>query len=189
MPEKRLTVVQVLSLLTETPTRIGSATDGLSSKSLRAAPAPGEWSTNEVLAHLRSCADVWGAYMARILVEDHPTIRASSPRAEVNRKDYPELDFKKSFRAFAKQRADLLGVLASLSPQQWSRSATVTGAGRPRQSTVHSYAQRLAIHERAHVKQIERAIASRARHEQAVKAAATRVLASDKELFDRLSKS
>ena len=160
MPEKQLPVDQLLSLLGETPRRIGDATRGLPLEQLHAAPAPGEWSANDVLSHLRSCADVWGSYMARILSEDHPTIRASSPRAEINRKDYPELEFKKSFRAFAKQRTELLAVLEALPPKAWTRAATVTGAGRPLTPTLHSYAQRMAIHERAHVKQIERTVMS-----------------------------
>lgn len=160
MAEKQLTTQQILGLLAETPARIGAAMNGQPVPRLHAPPAPDEWSANEVLAHLRSCADVWGSSIARILAEDHPTIRASSPRAQVNRRDYPERDFTKSFRAFAKQRKDLLGLLENLSPDAWERAATVTGAGRPLQSTVYSYAQRMAIHERAHVKQIERGIDS-----------------------------
>lgn len=158
MSEKQLSRDAVLALLAATPSRVHAATARLSTDQLHAAPARDEWSANDVLAHLRSCADVWGAYIARILSEDHPTIRASNPRAEINRKNYPELEFNKSFRAFAKQRADLLAVLESLAPQAWCRAATVTGAGRPLQATVHSYAQRMAVHERAHVKQIERAV-------------------------------
>ncbi len=40
-------------------------------------------------------------------------------------------------------------------------SETVTGAGKPLELTVHRYAERLAIHERAHVKQIEHIIGAR----------------------------
>ena len=150
----------MLALLAETPVRIAAATARVPVGQLHAPPRPEEWSANDVLAHLRSCADVWGGYIARILDEDHPIIRASNPRAEVNRKNYPELDFKRSFRSFTKQRADLLAVLESLTPGAWERAATVTGAGRPLQPTVRSYAQGMAIHERSHVKQIERAVAA-----------------------------
>jgi hypothetical protein len=47
-------------------------------------------------------------------------------------------------------------VLESLAPEAWSRSATVTGAGKPRKRTVYTYAQWLANHERSHMKQIQR---------------------------------
>lgn len=160
MPEKQLDVEAVLTLLAETPTRIRAATTRLPAERLHTPPAPGEWSANEVLAHLRSCADVWGGCIATILDEDHPTIRASNPRAEVNLKNYPDLDFKQSFRRFAKQRADVLDVLRALRPDAWLRAATVTGAGRTLERTVHFYAQWMATHERAHVKQIERAVAT-----------------------------
>jgi hypothetical protein len=37
--------------------------------------------------------------------------------------------------------------------------ATVTGAGKPRERTVHTYGQWLANHERSHFRQIERIVA------------------------------
>jgi len=43
---------------------------------LYAAPARGEWSANEVLAHLRSCADMRGGCIQAILFEDVHTLRA-----------------------------------------------------------------------------------------------------------------
>jgi hypothetical protein len=145
-------------VLAETPTRIASLTDGLTSAQLRMAPGPDEWSANDVLAHLRSCADVWGDYMKRILAEDKPTIRAINPRAWIERADYPDLEFQPSLRAFTTQRTELLAVLEPLPPEGWARRATVTGAGSPLQKTVLDYAERLARHERPHVKQIEQIV-------------------------------
>ncbi len=69
--------------------------------------------------------------------------------------DYLELDFRPSLRTFATQRADLMAVLEPLPHEGWSRTATVTGAGKPLQRTVLFYAQWLARHERQHVKQVE----------------------------------
>jgi hypothetical protein len=45
-----------------------------------------------------------------------------------------------------------------MQPEAWSRTATVTGAGKPRERTVRTYAQWLANHERSHIKQIERIV-------------------------------
>jgi len=75
-----LTTEQVLALLAEAPTRIAALTAGVSPAQLRHAPTRDEWSANEVLAHLRSCADVWGSCIATIIAEDRPTIRAINPR-------------------------------------------------------------------------------------------------------------
>ena len=158
MPKTPFTIEQVLSLLSQTPSRLGALSNGLTPAQFRTAPAPGEWSANDVLAHLRSCADVWGGCIATILAEDRPTLRAIDPRTYMLQTDYPDLDFGPSLRAFAAQRAELLAVLERLPPASWSRAATVTGAGKVLEKTVLSYAERLVRHERPHVRQVERII-------------------------------
>jgi hypothetical protein len=153
---RSLTIEQVLSLLAETPRRISALTAGLAPARLRTCPDPDGWSANDVLAHLRSCADVWGGCIATMVAEDRPTLRAVNPRTWIKRTDYPNLEFEPSLRSFATQRADLLAVLEPLPSEGWSRSATVTGAGSVLERTVHFYAQWLASHERPHIKQIQR---------------------------------
>ena len=106
---------------------------------------------------------MWGKYIATIIDEDRPTIRAMNPTTWIKSTDYPELQFAPSFRAFTKQRAELLALLRPLPKAAWSRSATVTGAGRPRERTVLEYAQWLATHERSHVKHIARIVDGSAR--------------------------
>lgn len=156
MPRKILSIEQALALLAQTPPRIAEITAGLTTAQLHSSPGPDKWSANEVLADLRSCADVWGNCMKTILDQDTPTIRALNPRTYIKQTDYPKQKFHPSFRAFAKQRAALLAVLKPLPPKSWSRKATITGAGSPLVLTVLSYANRMAIHERAHLKQFQR---------------------------------
>jgi DinB family protein len=155
-----LTIEQALTLLAETPRRLATLTSGLSPAQLRTAPADDEWSANEVLAHLRACADVWGGCIATIITEDGPTLRAVNPRTWIKKMEYPALEFRPSLGAFAAQRAGLLAILGPLPRGGWSRTATVTGAGRILELTVLSYAQRLARHERLHVKQVGRIVAA-----------------------------
>lgn len=152
------TIEQILTLLAETPPRIAALTAGQTPAQLRTAPNPGEWSANEVLAHLRSCADMWGTCIRAILAEDRPTLRAVNPTTWIKQTDYPELGFRFSLQCYTMQRADLLTVLQPLPPEAWSRAATVTGAGTPLERTVLSYAQWLARHERPHIKQIRRIV-------------------------------
>ena len=101
---------------------------------------------------------MWGRYIAVIIAEDHPTIRAMNPTTWIKSTDYPDLEFAPSFRAFAKQRDELLELLRPLAKTAWARSATVTGGGRPRERTVMEYARWLANHERTHVRHIERIV-------------------------------
>jgi hypothetical protein len=156
--DKPLTIAQVLTQLEEQPEAIAALTAGLPPARLHRHESRGEWSVNDVLAHLRSCADMWGKYIAMIIAEDHPTIRAVNPTTWIKSTNYPELEFAPSFRAFAMQRAELLAFLRPLKTAAWSRSATVTGAGRPRERTVLEYGRWLANHEQTHVKHIARIV-------------------------------
>ncbi len=152
----KLTVEEILAQLAETPQSLAALTAPLSPAQLRTSPDPGngEWSASDVLAHLRSCADVWGGNIQVILTQEEPTIRVISPRAWIDKTNYPGLAFRPSLRAFTKQRAGLLATLRSLPPRSWKCQATVTGAGKPMAYTVHYYAERLAVHERVHVKHV-----------------------------------
>jgi len=158
VPKKSLTTEQVLVLLAETPPRIAVCTAGLTPAQLHTAPAHDEWSANDVLAHLRSCADVWGDCIRTIISEDKPTLRAVNPTSWIDNTDYRELEFRSSFDAFIAQRAALLAILKPLPSESWSRAATVTGAGRILERTVLFYAQWLARHERSHVRQVVRIV-------------------------------
>jgi hypothetical protein len=156
MSSASLTLEKILTLLAEGPARIAQSTAGLTETQLHAAPGPEEWSANEVLAHLRSCADVWGSCILTILNLDNPTIRAVNPRTWIKGTDYLEQDFQPSLRSFSVQREELLTVLEPLAPRAWSRYARVTGAGKALERTVQTYAESIAIHERPHLKQINR---------------------------------
>jgi hypothetical protein len=158
MTRQLMTIEQILSILRDTPERFTGLTGELTEAELHSAPEPGEWSVTEIAAHLRSCADVWGQAIEAIAVTDHPTIRAVSPTTWIKSTDYRELAFASSWRAFGKQRDQLLALLGQLPDQAWSRRATVLGGGRPVDLTVHSYADRLARHERTHGKQVAKTV-------------------------------
>ena len=161
MTDKYLAIEKILTILKETPPRLAKLTAGLDSAQLQSAPSAGEWSVNDVLAHLRACDDVWASYyIMTILAQENPTIRARNPRTWIKNTDYLEQDFPSSLRAFTRQRKKLLAVLESLPPKGWSRTNTLIGAGKPIQQTLLSHADGLARHERAHLRQIERILNS-----------------------------
>jgi hypothetical protein len=151
-----LTIEQILTMLPAGPSQIAEVTVGLTEAQLHAAPGSGEWSANEVLAHLRSCADVWGNCILTILNQDRPTIRAVNPRAWIKKTDYLEQNFRPSLQSYTVQRRELLAILEPLKPKVWLRSSIVTGAGKTLERTLHTYAESIAIHERPHLKQIKR---------------------------------
>jgi hypothetical protein len=155
VPDPALTIDEVLSILRESPPRIAAGTAGLEPAHLHTTTNDGEWSANEVLAHLRACADVWGKCILEIITRDRPALRAVSPRTWIRKTDYLKQEFHPALQAFTTQRAALLAVLEPLAIEDWSRAATVTGAGKVLERSVLSYADGLARHERVHVLQIE----------------------------------
>jgi hypothetical protein len=155
MYDTPLTIEQILTRLAAMPASLAELTQGLTPAQLLATPEPGEWSVRDVLAHLRACSDMWGKYILVILNEDRPTFKAVNPTTWINQTDYRQQEFQPSLQAFAGQRSDLLAVLQPLAPDAWYRTATVTGAGKPLERTVFTYAQWLANHERSHIRQVK----------------------------------
>jgi len=74
MRSQSLTPEQVLTLLAETPQCFAALTADLAPEELQTRPTPDEWSANEVLAHLRAGADVWGNCMVAMIAEDRPVL-------------------------------------------------------------------------------------------------------------------
>lgn len=148
----------VLAKLADTPNQITRLARGRTDRQLHRKPAPDAWSAQEIVAHLRACAEVWGGSIERMLVEDHPTIRYVSPRGWIRKTDFLDQDFRSALRAFTKQRSELLATLRGLQAKDWARGATFTGTTLGRNGTVLAYAARIADHEVRHLDQIRRTV-------------------------------
>lgn len=148
----------VLIVLSETPKQIARLARGRSHEQLHRRPEANAWSPQEIVAHLRACADVWGSSIDRMLTEDHPTIRYVSPRSWIRKTDYFRQTFRDSLRAFSHRRATLVETLTRLDAMGWSRRATFTATTLGREATVLSYATRIADHEVRHLGQLHRTI-------------------------------
>lgn len=144
-----------LTTLEATPRRIATAADGLENARLHFKLDKNDWSANDLLAHLRACADVWGGSMAQMIAQDHPTLRYVSPRTWIRKTNYPTLEFHPSLLAFTAQRETLVRSLKTLSIPDWSRGAAFTGTTLGREETVFRYARRMALHELTHCEQME----------------------------------
>lgn len=149
---------EVLKSLTAIPRDIAGLAKGCSDQQLHRQPRPDAWSARDVLAHLRACADVWGSSIGRMLAENHPTIKYTSPRSWIKKTDYFNQTFGASLNAFTRDRSQLLKSLKKLDASGWSRGATFTGTTLGRNATVLDYAKRIADHEVHHMDQIRRTL-------------------------------
>ena len=144
-------IQEFLEALEQNPRRISNAARPMREDRLYLRLGTKSWSVNDNLAHLRSCADVWGDSIRHMLAEDNPTLPDIHPRRWVRGTGYTEADFWKSLKAYSNQRKDLLKVLKMLSSQDFSRGAVIGS----RRHTIASQARRMARHEMDHCRQIE----------------------------------
>jgi hypothetical protein len=144
-----------MEILIGSPGRLTEVSNGLTPEQLRAVPEEGGWSARDVVAHLKSCSDMWGGQIQLMLKEDNPTFKAVNPRTWIKQTDYLERDFQPLLDAFIAQRNELLEVLVSLTPEQWLRKGKAFGWGQYYDRQVLREADALARHERTHIKQID----------------------------------
>ncbi len=141
----------LLVALAATPARFKAGAGRLSEDQLTAAPAPGGWSPNEILWHVRAAAGVYGEHIQRILDEDTPRWRHVSPRARMKKSRYDLVPFADSLAAFEQQRTALLALLREAPPQAWERPALVRlDKQRERTLTLHERIRGMVNHEEVH---------------------------------------
>ena len=135
------------------PKLVAAIVDGHDDTRLTWRPDEKTWSASDVLAHLRSCAEVQGKWIAAMLDRDNPTLRAVSPRSAFRK--YVDRDVRVSLEEFTAERAALVKRLRSLDDAGWRRSLTFTGAA-PRSSNpdVIACAWGLVQHEKHHLDQL-----------------------------------
>ncbi len=149
-----LTADQTMEILRSTVPRLEELTSGIPAGDLVTVTDYG-WSVSQQLAHLRSCQDILGGNLLRILREDHPAWKGRSPRSNQDR--YMDAPFEAAIGVFRDQRAGLLEVLESAPAHAWARTATVTDmVGRVFKYTTLYYGDWMARHERSHLRHMAR---------------------------------
>ena len=143
-------IEKYINALEETPHRIFMASNGLADLRLQFKPDNESWSANDILAHLRSCADLWTHSIYAMLAEQEPVFSNIDERKWAKVTRYAELPFEESLQAFSSQRENLLRVLKGLPFESWERSALIF----ERRHTVFTQTRRLAKHEHEHCEQI-----------------------------------
>jgi hypothetical protein len=150
-----LLVAEILDRLTSSPDRIASLTAGLTEAQLHAAPGDGEWSATDILAHLRSCQDVWGACVIAVRTGARPARSVVNPRTYIKQTPYLDLDFRPSLRSFTSARTHLVTALSALSPEAWERSGPARGWTLISGRSLIRQANGIVQHEAIHISQIE----------------------------------
>jgi len=144
-------IEKYLKDLEETPRKLSILTKSVDAALLQAKPDKKSWSASDILAHLRSCADIWTHSIYAMLAENEPALPDINERKWAKVTGYTDVLFPESFQAFSLQRENLLRVLKALPFEAWKRSAVILG----RKHTIFTQVRRLAKHELEHCEQIE----------------------------------
>lgn len=144
-------IQKYLRTISETPGHIGLLVKGLEVDRLQYRVDAKSWSINDILAHLRSCADIWSHSIYAMLADKEPAFSDINERKWAKVTRYAELPFYRSFQAYSLQRESLVNVLKDLPFDSWERSALIF----ERRHTVFTQTRRLAKHESEHLEQIE----------------------------------
>ncbi len=142
----------VIERLRDVPARIARAFSRPQTPAFYAAPAVGEWSPAEILAHLRASDDIvaYRAYM--ILARDNPPLPAFDERRWVEVTGYARLDALESLQVYTLRREELVAMLREQPPEAWARAGQHEQRGAV---TLLDVLTTLVEHEEEHVAQIE----------------------------------
>jgi hypothetical protein len=143
-------IEKYLRILSETPQQIAQVAKGLDEARLQFKSDRKSWSANDILAHLRSCADLWTHSIYAMLAENEPVYSDINERKWAKVTRYDESPFVESLQVFSLQRENLLRVLKALPLVSWERPAIIF----ERKHTVFTQTRRMAKHEQEHVEQI-----------------------------------
>lgn len=148
--EKNIAIIQ--TKLAHNLHYITDITAGLTDNQCHHKPFQDEWSLIEVLAHLRSSADLNHFKIYAMLATNTPIIPAIHPRLEWQKiVPYTQIAYSKSLMAYSLQREELLTTLRSIHADDWKR----TGTWDNRTYSVYLVARSMALHEEEHFEQID----------------------------------
>src|ERR1043165_7514960 len=94
-------IEKYLRIISETQQQIARTAQGVEEARLQFKPDGKPWSANDILAHLRSCADLWAHSIYAMLAENEPVFSDIDERKWAKVTRYAELPFKDSFQAFS----------------------------------------------------------------------------------------
>jgi hypothetical protein len=133
------------------------AVEGATDAELDRRPAPGKWTSREIVHHLADSEMTSAIRLRRLIAEDAPVIQGYD-QEEYARRLYYDRPIQSSLDAFRAARASTADLLDRLTPEQWTRGGTHTESG---PYSVERWLQIYADHAHNHADQIRRARAGR----------------------------
>lgn len=142
----------LLAVLRSTPAVLADLADGIPSDLWMRCPECDEWSLNEIFCHLRDVElEVNIPRMQTLMEETNPFIAGQITDDWVQKRDYDRQDGRGALKYLAKARTQLVELLASLSPDEWKKTARHSVFGPTHLQELVSF---IASHDRSHIQQV-----------------------------------
>jgi hypothetical protein len=130
--------------------QVASALEGATDAELDRRPAPGKWTSREIVHHLADSEMTSAIRLRRLLAEDRPVI-VGYDQEEFARKLHYDRPIGASLDALKAARATTGAILDRMTEEEWSREGTHNESGR---YTVLQWLQIYAEHAHNHAAQI-----------------------------------
>lgn len=142
----------VLEILTSTPSKVRREVAAMSPREIRARPAAGKWSVQEILAHLDDIEGIgFRARIEAIIRQDRPLLPSIDQDARAVERRYGRTNPARALDSWARRRRGNLRWLRTLRPVQLRRRGTHEKIG---EMTAEEFVFEWAFHDLGHLKQI-----------------------------------
>lgn len=119
-------------------------------------PAPGEWSPNEVICHLRDVdSEVNLPRLLKVINEKNPFLAGQDTDPWAETRQYQLQDGIQAWKDFTKARLEVIGLLEDLTPEDWNRQARHAIFG---PTNLRELVNIIVGHDVVHVQQIYKAL-------------------------------
>ncbi len=139
------------AILSSTPAALDSLSRSLGPEQWVCHPQPGEWCLAEMICHLRDVdREVNLPRLKKILEEENPFLAGQDTDAWNSERCYHFQDGPEALHSFSAARIELLGLIDSLDPEAWQRTARHSIFGRTDLAEMVKF---ITSHDRLHVRQ------------------------------------
>ncbi|GCE21268.1 DinB family protein [Dictyobacter kobayashii] len=146
-------VVALVQHMAAIPERLVHAINGKAPAQLMRRPAPGEWSVQEIFAHMRAVDDIVTTRIYMLLARQGAPLVDFNERSWADAARYVNRDIHQSLTLFTLRRIEIVTVLRQLFFEDWQRFGHHETYGT---QTLLSIVRDLASHEGEHCSQIEK---------------------------------
>ncbi len=139
-------------VIAETPRKLGSLLEQLSSGGLERSLAPGKWTARMILCHLADCEIAFSFRFRQALAEEHHLIQPFDQDAWARPYRNPTLQAQTAVDVFSALRGWNIGLLETISVESWRKPVRHPERG---EMTFQILVETTAGHDINHLRQLE----------------------------------